>query len=344
MKVLYIGQYTEGTTSKMRCDTLKQVLQPRVFEIIDTHVPFFKTHALFRRLGFRYKTGPLIRAVNAYIQSALGKQYDVIWVDKAVFMSLTTTKLLRAATKLLVHYTPDAAFDMNRSRHFENSLSQYDFAITTKSFEMQRYLDFLPKQQLLWVPQGFDKQTHRALVPFEKKEAAITFIGLNEPSREAMLQSFLNAGFKVYLAGKKWEQFATKHQVPHLKYLGEGLFGKDYTATIAQCQFAWGAISKRFPELHTTRTFEIPACGTALLTEENEETGSFFKPDEVVFYKTAEDLVAQIKYYLSHQKELEALTALGQKRVEQGGYDYASILTDVCIKIGILKNNIRRLT
>jgi spore maturation protein CgeB len=337
MKVLYIGQYTEGTTSKMRCDTLKQLLQPTVFEIIDTHVPFFKTHALFRRLGFRYKTGPLIRAVNVYIQSALGTQYDLIWVDKAVFMSLKTTKLLRAATKLLVHYTPDAAFEMNRSRHFENSLNQYDFAITTKSFEMQKYRKFLRKDQLLWVPQGFDKQTHRALVPFEKKEAAITFIGLNEPSREAMLQTFLNAGFKVYLAGKKWGAFVKKYQGLRLKYLGEGLFGEQYTASIAKSQFAWGAISKRFPELHTTRTFEIPACGTALLTAENEETGSFFKPDEVIFYKTAEDLVSKIKYYLSHQKELEALTLRGQKRVGQAGYDYASILTDVCIKIGILK-------
>lgn len=67
MKVLYIGQYSEGTTSKMRCDTIQQLLGPERFEIIDTHVPFFKENAFFRRVGFRLKKGPLIRRLNRYI-------------------------------------------------------------------------------------------------------------------------------------------------------------------------------------------------------------------------------------------------------------------------------------
>lgn len=39
--------------------------------------------------------------------------------------------------------------------------------------------------------------------------------------------------------------------------------------------FARGALSRRFPERHTTRTFEIPACGTVLITEWNEEISVF---------------------------------------------------------------------
>ena len=37
-----------------------------------------------------------------------------------------------------------------------------------------------------------------------------------------------------------------------------------------------GLLAKWVPELHTTRTFEIPACGTALVTERNSETALVF--------------------------------------------------------------------
>ena len=37
-----------------------------------------------------------------------------------------------------------------------------------------------------------------------------------------------------------------------------------------------GLLSKRFPERHTTRTFEIPACGALLATERTADTTRFF--------------------------------------------------------------------
>ena len=42
MKVLYIGQYTNGTTSKMRADTLRSILQSQIFKIIDTACAFLQ--------------------------------------------------------------------------------------------------------------------------------------------------------------------------------------------------------------------------------------------------------------------------------------------------------------
>lgn len=107
-----------------------------------------------------------------------------------MFVEKDTTKRLREAAQLLVHYTPDAAFDMNRSQHFENSLSYYDFAVTTKSFEINKYKGSLPADRILQVPQGFDKQIHRPSVPFNEKESAIVFVGLYEPSRRRRFALF----------------------------------------------------------------------------------------------------------------------------------------------------------
>eukprot|EP01044_Picomonas_judraskeda_P044899 COSAG03_NODE_24328_length_273_cov_0.597701_2_plen_55_part_01 len=55
MRILYIGQYSKGTTSKMRADTLRSILKSQIFKIIDTHMPFYNTQRFWRSFGFRYK-------------------------------------------------------------------------------------------------------------------------------------------------------------------------------------------------------------------------------------------------------------------------------------------------
>jgi len=62
MNILYIGQYTSGTTSKMRAEQLKEIIHTSPlgnrevnFNVIDTHIPFNNTTRLWRSIGFRYK-------------------------------------------------------------------------------------------------------------------------------------------------------------------------------------------------------------------------------------------------------------------------------------------------
>ena len=162
------------------------------------------------------------------------------------------------------------------------------------------------------------------------------FIGHSEKEREIILQLLLHHNIPVVIAGIKWEKFVQKNKNnPNLVYLGKGIYGPDYSKTLSEYQFSWGALSKWIPEKHTTRTFEIPACGTALITERNEETSHFFNEDEAIFYSTPEEMVERILYYQSHPEKLEALTIKGRERVIRDGRDYRNILKGVLEKIGI---------
>ena len=67
----------------------------------------------------------------------LESSFDLIWIDKAVYVTPKTTHLLRRLTNKMVHFTPDPAFTFHQSHHFMDSLSFYDFAITTKSYEIK---------------------------------------------------------------------------------------------------------------------------------------------------------------------------------------------------------------
>ncbi len=335
MRVLYIGQYSEGTTSKMRADQINNILKPKEFRVIDTHIPFYQTAAPIRSFGFRYKTGPLIKKINQFIISEIVQNieslgYDLIWVDKGVFLKKETVQELQTRTKRLVHFTPDMAFYENKSKHFLKSLATYDFLITTKKAEVSRYLKFIPSNRLIQTTQGFSKKNHVPSVLFEQKENVIAFIGLAEKSRLRIAEYIIENEIPLKVAGMGWEKFAKRFENnPFFEYHGKTLYGGDYSHFISTAHFSLGMLSKKFPELHTTRTFEIPACGTALLTECNEETSAFFKEDEVVFYNSPEEMVKKIQFFLNNKKELQALTKKGYERVHKDGYDYESILRKI---------------
>lgn len=340
MKIIYIGQYTPGTTSKMRADQLKELL-PDEFETIDTHIPFFQTPKLWRSIGFRFKKGPLIRKINNYIirqlENSSTKEFDLIWVDKAVFFTKKTTLLLKSKTKKLVHFTPDMAFYQNQSKYFLQSLTLYDFSITTKTEEIPLYKQIIPTNKLIITIQGFNPSIHLPHHNFSEKQKSIAFIGLAEPSRFQIIEKLINNNIQVNIAGKGWQKFIKKHQEnPNLSFHGEALYSEDYAKFISSSFFSIGLLSKKFPELHTTRTFEIPACGTALITERNAETTGFFNEDEAIFYDSIDEMIKKIKYYQNHLYELEKLTKKGTHRVHKDGRDYKSILQSILKKMKVI--------
>ena len=335
MKILYIGQFTKGTTSRMRGLAIKEILYPNIFDVIDTNIPFFKTHRLLRSIGFRYKIGPLIATINNYITATSKNQhYDLIWVDKAVFIAPKTTALLRSKSVKLVHFTPDPAFTFHKSKLFFKSLPYYDFLVTTKSYELEHYYKYINTERVLYTTQGFDAKLHKPSKQLFSKKEGFVFIGHYENQRGELLEKLLQNDIKITLAGIKWNRFAKKHQTnPNLTYLGDGIYGKDYVKTLQNAKMAWGAISKWVPELHTTRTFEIPACGTALVTERNLETQSFFKDDEAIFYDDYDQLISKIKYFIEQKQELEELTKKGFEKVHNRGYDYTTIISKILNQI-----------
>lgn len=325
---VYIGIYTEGSTSKMRGDKLRSLLPDWKFGVIDTDIPFAQQHPLFRSLGFRYQVGPVINAVNNYILENLPTdRCRLIWIDKAIFITKKTTKFIREKAHKLVHYTPDTAFYGNRSTMFYQSMRYYDYLVTTKSFELERYKSKVPKEKIISITQGFDPEVHKPLVGFPEKVDKVAFVGLWEPSRAKIIQHLIDNNIDVVLAGHNWGDFVRRNKnIRFLHFKGNSLWNEEYASLISSCYFSLGLLSKRFPELHTTRTFEIPACGTALITEKNFETSSFFLDNEVIFYNDADELVSRIKYYKQHTRELEQLTQRGLIKVNNEGFDYSNIL------------------
>lgn len=324
MKFLYIGQYSKGSTSKMRADTLAEILHDWQFDVIDTNIPFYETSRIMRSLGFRYKIGFVIKNINDYVKGNLNGTYDVIWVDKAIFITEETTKILKNISSKLIHFSPDPAFTYHRSNHFLKSIKHYNYAITTKTYEIEYYKKYIKECKLLISTQGFDKNLHKPCNTYEEKNNSLLFIGHYEKARGKFIKLLLDNKISVTVAGAKWESFVNKNK--NAKNLGPDIYGKKYAETISAYTMSWGAISKWIPELHTTRTFEIPACGTALITERNKEIESFFNDKDVIFYSSEQEFINRIKYFIKNPSELKQVSNNGYMKVISGGYDYRTIL------------------
>jgi spore maturation protein CgeB len=332
MRVLYIGQCENGSTSKMRFEKLQFFFNFQI-ELINLTPIIQNTPKFYRSLGWRFKIGPLISRINIAISKKIkNKMYDIVWVDKGVFIQPKIINELRYKTKKLVHFTPDPAFLYHQSRFFEKSIKYYDVCITTKSFEIDLY-NSKGARNCFYLTQGFDKNIHRPLVNFAEKRYDVCFIGHYEKERAELIQLLLDNGIWVVLAGIKWEGFVKKNLNKKLSYFGCHICGDDYAGLISKSYLGLGLLSKWIPEKHTTRTFEIPACKTCLVTESNNEIDSFFSDDECIKYLTNKDCLDQIVSILKTPDMIKQISEQGYKRVVKDRRDYESQIYNICHSI-----------
>jgi spore maturation protein CgeB len=66
------------------------------------------------------------------------------------------------------------------------------------------------------------------------------------------------------------------------------------------------------------RDFEAPMCGAFYITEYQEDLAEFYEiGKEIVCYKSKEELLDKIKYYLRHDSEREQIAQAGYKRAQR---------------------------
>jgi len=325
-KFLYIGQCEYGSTSRKRFEVINELTGGKA-QLINISLLISKENRIFRSIAWRLYLGPLIFKINRVINNYLigDKNYfDFIWIDKGVFIYPSLLKKLKARTNTLIHYTPDTAFFENKSRHFIRGINLYTILITTKSFELVEYHKYVPQNRVILQSQGYDAKIHFPRTDFSNKSNSIIFIGLYEPYRGEIIDRLLLSGFSVVLGGFGWSKFLRKqkNRKNQIKFLGKKILNENYAKALSQSRFALGLLSKRFPELHTTRTFEIPACGTCLVTEENNEINSFFTNEECLKFYDINELITKLKHYSSNIYHLEVLTQKGTERVIKNELNY----------------------
>jgi spore maturation protein CgeB len=332
MKILYVGQTNQGGTCRDRLNSLARLGHEVTNFDISQHQA--RTRIL-RSIQWRWSPRLLTRQLNRDLQGAVasGRLFDLVWIDKGLWVFPETVQCLKRRTAHVVHYTPDAQILSNRSPHFLRSIQQYTQLVTTKSFEVNLYYRHGAKSVTL-VTQSFCPTRYAKPTPMEAAAADVGFVGDFKPNYGTVISDLSSAGFEVAVWGHRWRRAAALRRVPSKAVRGSGLWQEAYVNALASFRIGLGLLSKRIPEQHTTRTLEIPAAGTFLLAERtNEHTQMFAEGREAEFFSCTEELVAKARFYLEHDSSRRDLAQRGYERCWRSGYDNDSVLRRVLAEL-----------
>jgi spore maturation protein CgeB len=279
-----------------------------------------------RSLAHRTDIGRVISRINAQLATtAREARFDAVWIDKGVGIHRETVAALRGRSerRIAVHYTPDAQILDNRSRHFLRSIPIYDFMVTTKPFEVDLYSAHGANETLL-VLEGHGRQfAPRVPTQCDLSEFAsdVSFIGHWQSHRAARLKAVSKETQRLQIWGSRWPRYAFFHSWARACVRGEGVWGDRYPIALSCTKIGLCLLSKRIPEITTTRTFEIPATGVFMLAERNPHHLTLFEEGkEAEFFGSDDELRDKIRFYLRHDVARIRIAAAGRERCLTSGY------------------------
>jgi hypothetical protein len=328
----------------MRCDALRAAGH-KLVEIDTTYVPTgvmgLSVRAL-RKLGYALDPS---RANERLVASIGRDKPQVVWIDKGLCIIPHTLQAIRALVPKIqiVHYSPD---DMmggrhNQSRQYLDSIPFYDLHVTTKSFNVQELYD-IGARAVLFVNNAYSADTHRPIQIGSSDRLVlggdVGFIGALEKDRAGALRFLADHGVHVRIWGGGWERWANRNRHPNIIVGGRCLWGEEYARAICSFDVNLGFLRKLNRDLQTTRSVEIPACGSFMLAERtSEHLGLFVEGIEAEFFGSKEELLEKCCYYLAHSEERKKIGEAGRARCLRSGYSYDG-------HVGAVMDRLRRLT
>ncbi|HMO06192.1 MAG TPA: glycosyltransferase [Paracoccaceae bacterium] len=322
LPLLYVGSLRPGGNGRDRVAALEAA--GVAVSGFDTFATLQSGFRIERSIVARWHAGRAVGRLNAALSARAAQGgYAAVLVDKGTWLWPETLERLRrgADLRLAIHYTPDAQFLENRSRHFFRGLPAYDLAVTTKDFELDHYRRAGAREVLL-ILQGHGRRLHPvrdADIPATLR-SDIAFVGHCQPAYAALLGQ-VAARLPLAVWGPGWDRHARRAGWARTAVRGAGLYGPDYARALSGTRIAIGLLSKRIPETSTTRSFEIPACGTMLLAERTGAHQALFEEGrEAEYFDSAEELCDKAAFYLKNDAARERIAEAGYQRAQASGY------------------------
>ncbi|MED9799911.1 MAG: glycosyltransferase [Prevotella sp.] len=343
MRILSIGTFTGhgiSNTCLHRTWALEKLGEvDRIDTTLKRNVLCYRiVNRLFVRyhLPFSFHDSKLNRAIRKQVQE---KPYDVVWIDKGVFIEAKALRFIKQVQPScrVVGYSPDNMAERhNQTQVFLKSFPYYDYYITTKSYTVDM-LRRMGCKNILFVNNAYEASFHHpyqlAKEERERLGGKVGFIGAWEEERCRSILYLAEHGIPVRVwGGGKWLEY--KDRYTNLKIEDKGLYSEDYNKALSAFDISLCFLRKINYDLQTTRTMEIPACGSLLMAERTAEHERLFKDkEEAVFFSSDEELLELCQYYLTHEEERKRIAEAGRKRCIASGYSNEETIKRVLEKI-----------
>ncbi len=337
--ILSVGGFT-GLGESNTCTLRDKVLQDyaNVDHVDTTLVPYnleYRIRNKLFRLGINVPLPDLSGANDLILKKIREYQYDIVWIDKGIVISDKTLSIIKTEqpnTKI-IGFSPDwMAGRHNQSVQFIKSLPLYDCYVTTKSYSVEEMIRMGCKD-VFYVGNSYQKGFHKPYVLDEVEKniycSDISFIGAYEKERAESISFLSKNGLKINIWGDhKWITFCKNNK--NLCFKGLELKDESYCKALSGSKISLCFLRKVNKDLQTTRSIEIPACGSFMLAERTTEHQSLFEENkEAVYFETNEELLQKCLYYLKENTEREQIALAGFSRCIKSDYSYHGRIKEI---------------
>ena len=339
LKILYIGPDYRGSNATCWRDALAELGHSVSTLNTDSFIP--APSSWFNRAQRKYFGRPAWSALRRFNHAILSRVHALkprlVFHAQARFVLPDTLREIGRTCPNFAYFNDDMFNPCNQDPWFLKSLPWIHCSLTTKSYNVPEFLA-AGAPWAVFLPNAYDPRIHHPVTPSAEElrrfRGDLAFIGTFRPERADFLAALASPrlGWTLNVWGGGWDKMGRpiywlrrkRWNSLSQRVRGTELWGEEMAAAFASNKICLGLLYRANRDLHTSRTFEIPACGGFMLAERTAEHRLYFEEDrEAAYYSSIEELRDKVYYYLNHDGERLRIAQAGHRRCLRSAYRYA---------------------
>lgn len=232
-------------------------------------------------------------------------------------------KIGELGIKRINYLTDDPFNNVHKAMWFMKGLVFYDYIFSPRRSNIEE-LEKIGCQKVTYLPFAYNPHVHYPEPPSTAEErlkfdADIVFIGGADTDRIPYISALIKAGFKIGLYGTYWDRFL-KTRTHNRGYADCQVLRK----AISSAKIALCLVRRANRDGHSMRSFEVPAIGACMLTEDTAEHREIFGKDDenVVYFKDSNEMIRKAKFLIENNIERKRLADSAHALILKGRHTY----------------------
>lgn len=212
---------------------------------------------------------------------------------------------------------------------FLKALPDYDVVFSPRRANIQDLLNAgCPRVEYL--PFGYDDELFYPEDPsninLDTTVPDVVFAGGADRDRVPYMSALIKSGINLALYGSYWEKY------PETKAHTQGQADvATLRSVIGRGKISLCLVRRANRDGNCMRTFEVPAIGSCMLTEDTQEHREIFgqEGEAVVYFNTISEMLEKTHWLLNHDQERQMLAQNAHLLITQGNHTYKDRLKTI---------------
>lgn len=326
MKLLLIGSNNQWSIEKHYYVHLSEYYVIKIFAAQNLLYQYLNRHIgnkVLYKLGLSSIYARINKELRAFVEEF---KPDVVLIFKGMEVLPGTLRWMKRRGIIIANYNPDNPFIFSGAgsgnKNISDSIGLYDLHFTY-NLDVKSKIEKEYNLPVYWLPFGYNIPMdvfERSRQIKEVNKACL--IGNPDARRVELLKYLSSNGVQLDVYGNDWQKYISHPNISIFKPVYE----PDLYLLLRQYRVQLNPLRPHNLTSHAMRSFEVPAIGGIILSEDTQEHRLLFEESkEAFFYSGLEDCLKKVNHLLSLSVEdADKIRRNARERSITSKYDYRS--------------------